>query len=235
MKKNLLAIAACAVTLTLPAAETTPKADIVAATKKLDAKPNYSWTTTTVVPESTPFKPGPSAGKAIQGGLAYFNFTFGDNTTEVYLQGETNAIGSAAGGWQTAKELENDDGPGRFTSFLVRNFKAPVAQAEELVEAAKELKKEGESYASDLTEDGAKKQFRWRNVTEPKGSVKFWIKDGQLQKFQYKLTGKVDFNGNEIDVDRETTVEIKDVGTTKLELPEAVKKKWSGAVVAKPN
>lgn len=235
MKLHLVLITACACALALPAAEPNPKETIASAVNKLGEKPNYSWTTTTVVPESTPFKPGPSAGKANKGGIAYFNFSFGDNTTEVYLQGETNAISTPEGGWQTAQELESDNGPGRFTSFLVRNFKAPVAQAEELAESAKELKKDGDLYASDLTEDGAKKQFRWRNVTDPKGAVKFWVKEGQLQKFQYKLTGKVDFNGNEIDVDRETTVEIKDVGTTKLELPEAVKKKWAGATAAKAN
>ena len=36
---------------------------------------------------------------------------------------------------------------------------------------------------------------------------------------------KVDFNGNEIDVDRDTTVEIKDVGATKIEVPEVAMKK----------
>jgi hypothetical protein len=37
----------------------------------------------------------------------------------------------------------------------------------------------------------------------------------------------MDFNGNEIDLDRTTTVEVKDVGTTKVEVPEAAKKKLS--------
>jgi hypothetical protein len=35
----------------------------------------------------------------------------------------------------------------------------------------------------------------------------------------------VDFGGNEVEVDRTTTVEIKDVGTTKVQMPEAAKKK----------
>ena len=42
---------------------------------------------------------------------------------------------------------------------------------------------------------------------------------------EFKVTGKVDFNGNEIDVDRTTTVEVKEVGTTKVNVPEAAKKK----------
>ena len=41
------------------------------------------------------------------------------------------------------------------------------------------------------------------------------------------MQGKVSFNGNDRDVDRTTTVEIKDVGTTKVEVPEGAKKKLS--------
>ena len=57
--------------------------------------------------------------------------------------------------------------------------------------------------------------------------MKFWIKDGELSKYEFKVQGKVSFNGNERDVDRTTTVEIKDVGTTKVEVPEDAKKKLS--------
>jgi hypothetical protein len=37
----------------------------------------------------------------------------------------------------------------------------------------------------------------------------------------------MNLNGEDRDVDRTTTVEFKDVGTTKLEVPEAAKKKLS--------
>jgi hypothetical protein len=61
--------------------------------------------------------------------------------------------------------------------------------------------------------------------SKPKGSVEFRVKDGQLTKFEFKLTGKADFNGNEFDVDRDTTIEISDVGATKVEVPAEAKKK----------
>jgi hypothetical protein len=35
----------------------------------------------------------------------------------------------------------------------------------------------------------------------------------------------MDFNGNTIDIDRTTTVEIKDVDNTKVEVPEEAKSK----------
>jgi hypothetical protein len=224
MKTNLLLSATLLLSGSLLAADTTPKDEVLAAAKKLGEKSGYSWKTTTVVPESAQFKPGPSDGKTAKGGATYVTFSFGDNTTEIYLKGD-QAVAKVDDAWQTRAEMDGDEGPGRFLSFIIRNFKSPVAQAEELAVAAKQLKQEGDVYTSDLTEAGAKEQFRWGNVTNPNGSVKFWLKDGQLAKLQFKLTGKVDFNGNEIDVDRDTTVEIKDVGTTKVEVPEAALKK----------
>ena len=63
------------------------------------------------------------------------------------------------------------------------------------------------------------------SISEAKGSVKFWLKDGALIKYQYKVKGLMDWDGNQIDVDRDTTVEIKDVGSTTIEVPEQAKAK----------
>ncbi len=84
-----------------------------------------------------------------------------------------------------------------------------------------------------MTEDGAKTLLTFRRggngdgptVTNPKGSVTFWITDGKLSKYQYHVTGTVSFNGNDRDVDRTTTTEIKDVNTTKIDVSDDAKKK----------
>jgi len=55
--------------------------------------------------------------------------------------------------------------------------------------------------------------------------VKFWVKGGQLTKYQFHVQGNVSFNGNDRDVDRTTTVEIKDVGTTKIQVSDDARKK----------
>ena len=229
MKNHLLSAALTLLAGSLIAADSNPKNEVTAAAKKLGEKANYGWKQTIVVPESAPFKPGPSEGKLEKDGVTFFTLSFGDNTTQIYLKGDKSAIHGPDGGWQSAKDLEGDEGPGRFLGFIIKSFKAPSAQATELADAAKELKKDGDAYSSDLTEAGAKAQFRFGNPTDPKGSVKFWIKDGQLTKFESKLTGKVDFNGNEVDVDRTSTIEIKDVGTTKVEVPAEARKKLDPA------
>jgi hypothetical protein len=92
------------------------------------------------------------------------------------------------------------------------------------------LKKDGDSWSASLTEEGAKAFLTFRRsggatVTNGKGSVKFWLKDGLIAKYEFKVTGNVSFGGNDMDVDRTTTVEIKDVGATKVDAPEAAKKK----------
>ncbi|MCI0535250.1 MAG: hypothetical protein L0Z50_08480, partial [Verrucomicrobiales bacterium] len=106
---------------------------------------------------------------------------------------------------------------------------------EELVGRVKELKKDGDAYSGDLTEEGAKALLSFggrgggggANVSNAKGSAKFWVKDGVLSKYQYNVKGSVSFGGNDRDVDRTTTTEIKDVGSTKVEVPEDAKKKLS--------
>jgi hypothetical protein len=107
-------------------------------------------------------------------------------------------------------------------------------QAADLAEQAKELKKDGDALAGDLTEAGAKSLMTWGGrggggtppeVNGAKGSVKFWVKDGVIAKYQFKVQGTVKRNDNDQEIDRTTTVEIKDVGTTKIEVPEDARKK----------
>jgi hypothetical protein len=217
--------------VSLVAAESTPKDDVTNAAKALGEKASYSWHTTVAVPADSQFKPGPTDGKTVKDGATDVTMSFGDNTTEIVLQGGKSAVHTQDGGWQALSELD-DQGPGRFLGTMVKNFKAPATQATELAGQAKELKKDGDVYSSDLTEDGAKSLLQFRRggtatVSDSKGTVKFWIKDGVLSKYEFKVQGKVSFNGNDRDVDRTTTVELKDVGTTKVEVSDDAKKKLS--------
>jgi hypothetical protein len=234
MKKQIVIMALAAFAGSLFAAETGSKDEVINAAKKLGDKENYSWKTTVVVPESAQFKPGPTEGKAEKDGFTCVKMSFGGNTTELVKKGDKVAFTNQEGDWQSPADAEGEQGPGRFMAGMARNFKAPAAQAIEVAEGTKELKKDGDVYAGDLTEEGAKNLMRFRRgggnapaIKDAKGSAKFWIKDGALSKFEYKVTGSMNFNGNDVDVDRTTTVEIKDIGKTKIEVPEGAKKKLS--------
>jgi len=209
------------------AADSSAKDEVTAAAKKLGEQPNYSWTTTVVVPESAQFKPGPTEGKTEKDGFTYVTLAFGDNLTEAVVKGDKATITDQDGNWRLASELENAEGRDRFLGRMVRNFKTPAAQVPDLLSAAKELKKDGETYSAELTEDGAKKQFRFGQPQNPKGSVKFWVKDGTITKYEVKVEAKMEFNGNEIDASRTSTTEIKKVGTTNVNAPGDAKKKLS--------
>jgi len=212
----------------LLAAESSPKDEVIAGAKKLAEKENYGWKSTNAFSGFT----STSEGKANKDGVIYLAVTFGDNTTEAYLKGGKGVVKQPDQEWQSLAELENEEGPIQFLVRRLQTFKAPADQAQDLASKTKEIKKEGENYSSDFTEAGAKEVLtfgrRRPGAPEPKnakGSVKFWLRDGMLSKFQLKLQGTVNFGGDDQDIEGTTTVEIKDVGKTKVEVPEAAEKK----------
>jgi hypothetical protein len=236
MKKLLLCSTAMIVAASVFAADA--KEEVTSAAKKLGEQANYTWAATTVVPEGTQFRPGPTEGKIEKSGTMHVKLTRGENTTEVIKKGDKTAFTNRDGEWQSLAEAEGQEGGGRFRGAMVRNIQAPAEQVTNLLAGVKELKKDGDAFVGDLSEDAAKSLMQFRGgrgggggegpaITDAKGSAKFWIKDGALSKFEFKLSGKMDFNGNSVDLDRTTTVEIKDVGTTKVEVPEAAKAKLS--------
>ena len=235
MKTSHLLSATVLLAGSLFAADPSPKDEVAAAAKKLGDEASYSWKATTVVPEGSRFRPGPTEGKTEKDGFTHLTITMGENTTRAILKGDKAAISNPDGGWQSLAELDSaEEGPARFRAMAARGFKAPATQVAELAAGTRELAKDGDAWAGDLTEDAAKTLLTFGrragggdgpSVSNAKASVKFWLKDGALSKYETKVSGKVTFNGNERDVDRTTTVEIKDVGTTKVEVPEEAKTK----------
>lgn len=217
------------------AADPGAKDAVASAVQKLADQANYSWKTTVVVPEGSQFRPGPMEGKTEKNGLTHVTLSFGENTMQAVLKGEKAAM-TTEDGWKSLAELEGSEGPSRFLGMMVRNLRTPAAQALDIAAGTQELKKEGEAYTSDLTEAGAKALLSFRprgsggegpTISNAKGSARFWVKDGVLSKLEFKVQGKMTFNGNDREIDRTTTVEIKEVGTTKLDVPEEAKKKLS--------
>jgi hypothetical protein len=244
MKRNILlgAVLMCATSLVAADAAS----DVKAAAKKLSEKGNYSWKSNL---ESAGGGGGggggnrgggPTEGKT-DAGTIQLSMTRGENTTEAFVKGEKGAIKTQEG-WQSLSEAAEaaggGGGGGRGGAFLARSlqgYKAPAAQAEELAGKATGLKKDGDAYAGELPAEAVKGLLSFGRraggdapeVSGAKGNVKFWLKDGALSKYQFNVKGTMSFNGNDREIDRTTTVEIKDVGTTKLTVPDEAKKKLS--------
>ncbi|HEV2456097.1 MAG TPA: hypothetical protein VGY98_17670 [Verrucomicrobiae bacterium] len=217
----------------LLAAYADPKDDISSAAQKLSSGANYTWHTTTVVPAESRFRPGPIDGK-VQGSMIDVKMSFGDNHTQFIMDGTNTAITDPDdGSWEKLSDVDTG-GPGRFMVMMVQNFKAPAAQVPDLLSGTGDLQQSGNSYSGALTEDGAKKLLTFgrgrRNgngnvaVTNSSGTVTFWVDGGQLAKMEYHVKGTVTFGGNERPVDRDTTVEFSDVGSTKIDVPADAKK-----------
>jgi hypothetical protein len=165
------------------------------------------------------------------------------------MKGDKGAI-KTTNGWQTFDEASAapaDDGNGGGFPFnpnmmvvnSARNTKAPAVEAKELLGLVKSIALADGVYSGELTEAGAKTRLTpapnpmfggggdGPEITGAKGSVKFWVKDGVLVKYQYNLKGSMDMMGNPMDIDHTTGVEIKDIGTTKIVVPDEAKKKIS--------
>ena len=222
----------------LLAADSSPKDDVTSAATALGNAQNYSWKTTVEVGDNSRFKPGPTEGQTEKDGYTTVTRHFNDNAIETVTKGTKIAIKTEDNGWQSSAEATQDNGGGgfnaaRFIARMARDYKAPAAEAASLAAQAQDLKVGDNGITGNLTEDGAKTLLTFRRgrngdgptVTNPKGTVTFWITDGKLTKYQYHVTGTVSFNGNDRDVDRTTTTEIKDIGTTKIEVPDDAKKK----------
>jgi hypothetical protein len=184
------------------------------------------------------FKPGPTDGKTEKDGYTTLSMSFNDATSEAVIKGTNAAIKTPDNGWQSAAEALQDNGggfnPATFIARTAQNYKAPAAEAANLAAQAQDLATGTNGISGTLTDDGAKALLTFRRggnggggptVNNPKGSVTFWLADGKLVKYQTHVTGTVSFNGNDRDVDRTTTTEIKDVNTTKIDVSEEAKKK----------
>lgn len=202
-----------------------------AAIQKLAAASNYIWVSTPQsAPGSVTWRQGPTEGQTARDGSTYFQLTVGDTRVEVAYRGNKIAI-KREDEWQGVDELTGDD---EWIARRLREFKTPAREAADLLLKAKELRKAGEnSYEGGLPESAVKELLALQRragatpveISDPKGSVKFRVKDGLLEKYEFNLQGKVMRDQQTVEINRTTTVEIKNVGTTRVRVPdEAVKK-----------
>jgi hypothetical protein len=216
-----------------------PQDDLKAAAQKLSDASSYSWKSTTQNGGNN--QGAPSEGKTEKDGFTMITMTRGDNTTVILRKGDKVAIKTADGTWKTPAEMTADNNggnggrnPGRFAAQAGRVL--PAKNVEDLAADTTSITTTPDGFAGQLTEDGAKKALTFGGrrgganaaapeISNAKGDVKFMVKDGVLAGYELHVTGSISFNGNDRDVDRTTTVQIMDVGSTKVEVPDDAKKK----------
>ena len=229
MKIPLLALAI--LTSPLLASAASPKEEVAGAIKKLAEQSGYAWTYTPRTEGTESARSlGPIEGKTEKDGFTYLKGSAGDVSLEIGIKGEKMVV-NYNGDWLSTAEI----GENNRTVQRLRALKKADQEATELMGKAAEIKKQSDgTYAGDMTADAAKQMFallgrRAAEAPEAKGSVKFWLKDGHLAKYEFTVGGKIitGEDKREVNVSRTATVEIKDIGSTKVSLPEDARKKLS--------
>ncbi len=220
-----------------------PKDDVRDAVKKLADGGNYTWTATL----EAQFGAGTTKGKTDKTDGTFYTVTRGDNSNDFAVLNGKGAI-KGDDGWKTADDVAaNGQGMSRFTAAQLRNYKTPADQALEYLNKIDNIQKTDDGYTADLSPEMVKQlaAFRGRRggggngatppeITDPKGSIKVWIKDGAITKTVMFLGGTVSFNGNDVQIDRTTTTEYSDIGSTKVEIPAEAKTALTAAPTTAP-
>jgi hypothetical protein len=221
------------------------KDDLKAAVAKTAGAPNYSWSTKT----EGGFGAGTTTGKTEKDGYTQVTLAMRNASVEVFIKDKKAAI-KTDDGWKTADELTADqDGgftPQRMAAMQAQNYKTPLAQAQDVSDKVTDVKAETDGFSGALPEAAAKELMSFRRrpnadanapapeIKDAKVTFRVWTKDGVITKLQNHMTGSISFNGNDRDIDRTTTTELSDVGTTKVEVPDDVKKKLEAAPATQP-
>ena len=173
-----------------------------------------------------------------KGGFAVITSDRDGTVTTAVLKGEKGVL-KTDDGWQTAEEVRaaaqggGGGGGGRGRGGMLLRTRPPADDLIKLVDKTKELKEVDGAIAGDLTDEGAKEAAArggrpGGQAPEPKnakGSIKVWLKDAKLAKVQVKISATMSIQGEERDVTRTTTYEVKNVGSTEVVVPEEAKKK----------
>ncbi|MDO8545354.1 MAG: hypothetical protein Q7S40_33350 [Opitutaceae bacterium] len=147
--------------------------------------------------------------------------------------------GAAPGGAAGARGTSGRGSSGRGGTMFGGTSMTPADEITALIAGAKDLKAADGVIAGTLSPEAIAQRLSFSGrggrsgggeaPPAPKnasGSVKFWVKNGALVKYEYQVKGTVaGRDGEAREVERTSTTEIKDIGSTTIEVPEAAKKK----------
>ncbi|WP_035605592.1 hypothetical protein [Haloferula sp. BvORR071] len=210
--------------------------ELSAAAEKLSAATSYAWSQTSSFGGN--FGDRTTSGKKGAGGYILVTMPGRDQEFQV-LSRKGKAAMQRDGAWVVPNPDAEEQGAGRWVARMVQNLREPTTDAKELATKAKDLKLENGSYKGTLDEATAKELMSFRGfgrrgggggqggggnppeVSGAGGSVTFTVTNGVLSGYELTLTGRMNFNGEDRDVNRTTKVSFTGVGSTSFDIPEA--------------
>lgn len=226
-----------------------PADDVKAAAKKLSDATSYAWTTKTenAGGGGGGFGAGATNGVTEKGGYTLITRESQMGSMQTLRKGEQVVMQDRDGNWVTREEMMAQFGGGQggpgggqggqrgMRGGMFGGGVNPAEEAATLVDSAKDLKVADGAIVGTLSEEAVAQRLNpfgrpgGQPAAAPKnasGTVKFWVKDGALTKYELNVKGTTTGrDGQERQTDRTTTTEIKDIGSTKVTVPDAAKKK----------
>jgi len=196
---------------------------LTTAMERLEQQPSYLWTSEDEVSEETRFNAGPTRGTTVRAGKTHVSISFGPRSTQVVIDGEKAAVTNRDGRWETVWLSDQGYSSAGFSASIARGIQTPVEEVKELVPALISLDEIGGELVGALPADVAKDRLATRRgadaVRDAKGTVRFSISEGLLSRVVVRVEGKLIDDDRVREVWRETTIELTDIGTAKLDLP----------------
>jgi hypothetical protein len=236
MKRFLLCCALTVFAGSVVAAEPDLKEEVLSAAKALSDSDNYSWTLTSETQRGDNSFQLETEGKTEKEGFTQLTITRDDNAIEIVLKGDKGAIETDAG-WKSLAELSSDtnaENQSRFVVRMAQNFRTPAEVLEQALAEVEKVEKTGDEYVCELSAEGVKNLLSFRPRSEPvggiqvgngRGTFRVTVKDGAIEKFKYEVSGTVTFQDQTGQLKRITEVQLKDIGTTKLSIPDDIQAK----------
>ena len=226
-KMRQILLAAMVSLATVASAQADPKSDVATAIMNLASSSNYSWS------RSIPRAGEIEQGKTRRDGLVYLRQGSNRFTYEEYFQGN-KFVENFGHGWKGLT------GPiAQFRLAQLKEYNTPAAQAQELADQTTSFQKTNEGYTGTLSEQIATHYLnldrgKGIQVSGASGSVTFAITNGVLSRLDYHVLAIAGAHGVVRNVDRIMKIQIKDVGTTQIELPADVQKLWAQTATTEP-
>jgi hypothetical protein len=212
-----------------------PSEPLMAGVQALKAAPNYAWTITTEMP-GAPFKVASMRGRADADGWLVLETEVGGRRRMVVGRREGRVF-NEAGVWRSPAEAERLKGDENTAAQDLMGAPTPTGELAALLPKLGGLRREADgSYYGALPEVSAKglilAVMKGRapggfspELKAPVGNLRLWLQDGRPQRYVISATATASLPFATKEIKRISTVEISEVGSTRVEVPVAARTK----------
>lgn len=212
-----------------------PTGALVDGLRELRAASAYSWSVSTAMP-GAPFKVAPMRGRADASGWLVLE-TEADGQPRQAVGSGKKRVFEVRGAWKGRADLAALKGADERAALDLFAARTPVEELDALFPRLGGVRRDPDgSFFGALPEETAKEMISAAMagrtpggfIPELKaavGNFRLWLRDGRPQKYviSFSATASLPFGTKEIK--RVTTVEIGEVGSTRVEVPAAAKEK----------